>query len=116
MNDAEAEYLDVERWRGIENHTGYFISSHGRVLGRSGRILRSYQNYAGYLRVQLVTDGGEKINYRVHRLVALAFVENPDELPEVHHKDNDPSNSHFLNLEWCSREYNEQAKYTRWNY
>ena len=44
----------------------------------------------------------------IHRLVALAFLENPDGLEFVNHKDENKANNHVDNLEWCSREYNAQ--------
>lgn len=49
--------------------------------------------------------GGRK-NARVHRLVALAFIPNPLNLPQINHKDVNPSNNHVSNLEWCDQSYN----------
>ena len=60
---------------------------------------------AGYKHLNLNIDGKRK-NCGVHRLVAMAFVPNPDSLPEVNHKDGDKGNNHFSNLEWCTRKQN----------
>ena len=59
----------------------------------------------GYRNVKLYRDGKERTLY-VHRLVAQAFIPNPDNLPEVNHKDEDTTNNRVDNLEWCSSKYN----------
>lgn len=56
--------------------------------------------------VDLVDQNGEKHREAVHRLVALVFLENPEDLPEVNHKDENPLNNKVENLEWCDRQYN----------
>lgn len=61
--------------------------------------------YCGYNRITLCKDG--KVKYiLIHRLVALAFIPNPDNLPIINHKDENPSNNNVENLEWCSIKYN----------
>ena len=59
----------------------------------------------GYLQVKLWKDGKDK-KYMINRLVAQAFLPNPDNLPEVNHKDEDKTNNKVENLEWCTRAYN----------
>ena len=59
----------------------------------------------GYNKITLCKDGKEK-NISIHRLVALAFIPNPDNLPIINHKDENPSNNMVGNLEWCSIKYN----------
>lgn len=56
--------------------------------------------------VVLVDKSGHKQHHLVHRLVAEAFIPNPDNLPYVNHKDEDPTNNHVDNLEWCTAKYN----------
>lgn len=51
---------------------------------------------------------GKRYTRKIHRLVAKAFVPNPDNLPEVNHIDEDKTNNHYTNLEWCTRDYNMQ--------
>ena len=106
----------IEEWRKIVGYEGlYEVSSLGRVRSldrydsinrfRKGRILKSGTDTGGYLFVQLSSNGNEK-NHSVHRLVAEAFIPNPDNLPQVNHIDEDKSNNCVDNLEWCDREYN----------
>jgi hypothetical protein len=59
----------------------------------------------GYKIVSLTRDGKTKAHF-VHRLVAEAFIDNPDDLPMVNHKDEDKTNNFAENLEWCTNEYN----------
>ena len=69
------------------------------------KILEGVDNGHGYLRVKLCKDG--KVEQPlVHVLVATAFLPNPDNLPEVNHKDEDKTNNCIENLEWCSKLYN----------
>lgn len=63
-----------------------------------------------YVFVNLNKNGKNK-RVLVHRLVAEAFIPNPDNLPEVHHKDNNPHNNHVRNLEWCTHQVNLAHSY-----
>jgi hypothetical protein len=102
---------EAEHWREISDAPGYEVSTWGRVRNtKRGTLLRQYGNYLGYARTQLQV-GCRPQNFRVHRLVAIAFIDNPDDLPEVHHIDHDVTNNHWLNLEWVSRSDNELYKY-----
>ena len=108
-----------EEWRGIKDYKGlYQVSNTGKVksLERTVRcargykivpekILEGYDNGNGYLYVKLCKEGKRK-QYRINRLVAQAFLENPQNLPEVNHKDKNPKNNCVDNLEWCTRQYN----------
>lgn len=68
-------------------------------------MLKPKEHKNGYLMVQLWKDGKVKLCL-VHRLVAKAFIPNPDNLPCVNHKDEDKHNNCWLNLEWCDATYN----------
>ena len=84
---------------------GYFIYSDGRVWSeRSKRFLAPHIT-KGYYRVVLYVDG-KPTNYSVHRLVAEAFIPNPDGLPQINHKDENKLNNDVSNLEWCDNKYN----------
>lgn len=86
----------------ILNHPNYTVSEDGTIFSaKVNRTLTPSDNGAGYLRVNL--DGKY---YYVHRLVAEAFVDNPNNYSEVNHKDENKKNNHYLNLEWCTSEYN----------
>ena len=70
-----------------------------------GMILKQWLNKGGYLRVAFRKDS-KLVNKPVHRLVAQTFIPNPDNLPQVNHKDCNPQNNSVSNLEWCSHKYN----------
>lgn len=68
-------------------------------------------NHNGYLYVNLNGVNGKTIQRRVHRLVAIAFLPNPNNLPIVMHKDNDKSNPHVNNLKWGTTQENTQEAF-----
>ena len=98
----------MEEWKDIEGFEGYQISNYGRVkslkFGKE-KILKGGKDTNGYLLVGLWKDG-KLVRKLVHRLVAEAFLSNPQNLPEVNHKDEDKANNCVENLEWCGRKYN----------
>lgn len=111
-----------EIWRPVKGYTRlYEISSQGRVRslprdvisGRGRgclhhfpqRVLKPEMDKWGYLRVCLYKDGKGK-HYKVHRLVAEAFLVNAEGLPQVNHRDENKQNNAVTNLEWCDRKYN----------
>lgn len=97
---SAAEQILVKPIKGWEDK--YTISSDGRVFSiRSNRYLTPSQYLDGYLKVTLC-DGKTRRTYRVHRLVAEAFLDNPDNLPQVNHKDFNTLNNYLENLEWCT--------------
>lgn len=104
--------LPKQCWNDIPGYEGlYQVSNTGRVRSlnykRTGKTkaLKQCTDKDGYKKVVLCKDGKYK-TYYIHRLVALAFIPNPDNLPEVNHKDEDKTNNYYKNLEWCTRKYN----------
>lgn len=100
-----------EIWKDIEGYEKYQVSNLGNVRSldymHTGKVqlLRLRKRKRGYLCITLCKDGKLK-NYLVHRLVAQAFLPNPDNLPQVNHRDENPSNNRANNLEWCDCKYN----------
>lgn len=97
----------MEIFKDIEGYEGYQVSNLGRVKSfKRGKekFLRNKRN-KGYIFVFLYKEGKRK-ECSVHRLVANAFLPNPDNLPQINHKDEDKSNNNVDNLEWCSASYN----------
>lgn len=110
MNELQLELPLFEEWKTIDGYEDYQVSNFGRVksLGnnkkRKEKILKPINN-KGYQRVHLCKDGKRKL-FRVHRLVAMAFIPNPNNYTEVNHIDECKTNNHVDNLEWCTDEYN----------
>ena len=73
---------------------------------RRKRQLRAYPNENGYMKVNLYDVTGKCKKKYVHRLVATAFIPNPDNKPNVNHKDCDVKNNSVFNLEWCTQSEN----------
>lgn len=98
----------MEIWKKINGYGDYQVSSMGRFkslkYGKE-RIMKLIKDSNGYLQVQLCKNG-KVILYLVHRLVAQAFIDNPDNLPQVNHKNENKADNRVENLEWCDRKYN----------
>lgn len=113
------EDKELEIWRLIPGYEEYEVSNRGRVkrlafdkpvCGGSiqhcnERILLPQQRKSGYQAVGLSKNSKVKY-FLIHRLVAIAFIPNPNKLPQVNHKDENPSNNCVDNLEWCDQKYN----------
>ncbi len=84
--------------RKVWNHNNYWI--------RPERILKAQVSDRGYLRIRL-GHNKTKCTRRIHRLVAEAFIPNPDNLPEVNHKNEDKTKNGASNLEWCTSHDNK---------
>lgn len=113
----------IEQWRDVKGYEGFYqVSNLGRFKSLARRvnagsnanhkyqtiperILHTYR--ANYTQVRLSRDGKTKC-YFVHRLVAGAFIPNPDNLPCVNHKDENRYNNCADNLEWCTYKYNNE--------
>lgn len=101
--------MDEEKWIGIKDYSDlYKVSNLGRIKRiKTGRILKNISNVEGYLTINLFKDG-KGTNLRVHRLVAQAFIENPENKPEINHIDEDKANNSTSNLEWATRAENNK--------
>ena len=99
--------MPLEIWEDIEGYPNYEVSNVGRVRNKTTKYVLKPQKFIGkkYYYVCLYANGTQK-KERIHRLVATAFIPNPKNLPEVNHKDEDPSNNFVDNLEWCSKSDN----------
>ena len=96
-----------EEWRDIKGYEGrYQVSSFGRIYScYSGICLKIHTREDGYTRVSLYKNNRYK-SFLVHRLVAEAFISNPNNYTQVNHKDENKQNNRVENLEWCTARYN----------
>ena len=87
----------------------YWVSNLGRVKNEKGRILKGGLHNKGYHQICVKLEGVQS-TYKTHRLVAIAFIPNPDNLEQVNHIDGDKTNNRVDNLEWCDNSYNQLHK------
>ena len=91
----------------IYDQMKYRVGNFGTIYGtRFKRPLKQRINKDGYLEVTLGRANGKRTTFRVHRLVALLFVPNPNDYEEVNHKDYNRANPRYDNLEWVTHEQN----------
>lgn len=107
--------MTYEEVRKIPGFKGYFVSPNGDVYSnKSGQMKRLKPFLDGrkkYLLIGLIDDSGQRKKVLVHRIVAICYIPNPDNLPEVNHKDRNTQNPCKENLEWCTRKDNLADSY-----
>ena len=106
----------METWKDIKGFEGYYqISNYGNVKSlnrfdgireRKGQMIKPVEKYNGYLQVGLRKNGKRKY-FSVHQLVAIHFIDNPENKPQVNHIDCNKQNNHFSNLEWVTSSENQ---------
>ena len=104
------EAMEMEIWKDIKGYEGlYQISNCGRLKSfkkiSSGYIMSNKNQNGWYFTVALLKNN-TRVTARIHRMVAEAFILNPDNKPEINHKDLNKQNNHVDNLEWVTRKEN----------
>lgn len=111
----------TEEWKEVEGYEGlYAVSNIGRVKSlcfrnkqitfKRDHVLAQHFAWNGRILIDLSKDGVHKC-VTLHRLVAQAFIPNPDNLPQINHKDGNPKNCCVDNLEWCTASHNMKHAY-----
>lgn len=95
-----------EVWKDVNGHEYYKISSFGRIKSiRTNKILKPLKTTTGYFQIQFHNNGGLS-QYRIHRLVAFAFIPNKQNKPFINHKNGVKTDNMVENLEWCTASEN----------
>ena len=103
--------MENEVWKDLVGFEGlYEVSNLGQIRsmprrGTRGGIMSGHADAKGYINITLRKDG-QQFTQKLHRLIAITFIPNPDNLPDINHKDEDKRNNRVDNLEWCSAKYN----------
>ena len=96
-----------EEWRQVVEHQNYEVNQFGEIRHKQRKhILKPRSNNGGYLYVNFKING-KNTNFAVHRIVANAFIPNPNGYTEVNHKDYDKTNNRVENLEWVNSSQNK---------
>lgn len=100
-----------ETWKDIKGFENlYKVNQCGQIKARNGKTIAEYNNGTGYKKITLYKDGKGYKKY-IHRIVAEAFINNPEAKPQVNHIDGDKTNNAVTNLEWCNQSENMQHAY-----
>lgn len=99
----------IEQYKKIKGFSNYRIYNNGFIYSEFvNRYITATEDSCGYLQNTLVDDNGNRKTIKNHRLVALAFLPNPENLPDINHKDFNRKNNNVSNLEWCTEKYNTE--------
>lgn len=119
LSDENEEWKDIKGYDGyyqvsnfgrVKRTSFYYVDKYGHKRCRKEKILSQIKNRHGYLLVHLSKDNVKRHIY-VHRLVACSFIENPENKPQVNHKNGNKSDNHVSNLEWNTRSENMKHAY-----
>lgn len=98
-------FIEASNLGRVRTKDRYVPSKGGGKRLIKGRVLKQQLHPCGYMYVSFRTNG-KYFKLSVHRIIATCFIPNPDNLPEVNHRDCNPKNNVVSNLEWCTRQYN----------
>lgn len=97
-----------EIWKPVPGFEHYSVSSLGRIKNPFGKILKPTKNHKGYLKAHFNSEFIKHKEIAVHRVVAMAFIPNPNNLPQVNHINFNKEDNKVQNLEWCDNQYNQR--------
>lgn len=105
----EFPFIEVSNLGGVRTIDHFVVGKDRKRRLIKGHILKQQFTQKGYLQVEFSVDG-KTIHRKVHRMVAITFISNPNNYPEINHKDCNPKNNAVSNLEWCTHQYNNAYK------
>jgi len=101
----------MEKWKKVEHLDKYLISNKGRLKNeKTGRILKTKVNKRGYL-CNTISVNGKIMVVKIHRLIAISFIPNPENKITVNHIDGNKTNNNINNLEWATYSENNLHAY-----
>lgn len=106
----EERYVSFDEFKPIKGFENYLISKNGEVYSLKTRKFLKFHDRKGYLGFAISVNNKRK-DLALHRMLAETFIPNPNNLPQVNHKDGNKQNNDLLNLEWCTCSYNVQHAY-----
>ena len=103
--------MNKEVFRNIKGYPNYQISNMGRIWNaKTQRYLKPSKKSNGYYQINLVAINGKRKKEYLHRLLALTFIDNPNNYPEIDHIDRNRENNELSNLRWVSKTMNQRNK------
>jgi hypothetical protein len=97
----------METWKEVEGFSQYEVNLSGIIRHKETKKIRvQTKEKSGYMKVGLGKPGKNQVGVRVHRIVCVAFIPNPNGFNVVNHKDGNKANNHYSNLEWCTNKHN----------
>ena len=108
--EADEIWREIDFLPEVDTESRYFVSNYGSVISlyrNKPIVLQPFLCGSGGSRYYYVSICGK--DYRINRLVAQAFIDNPENKPFVHHKDHNKLNNHYSNLEWATPKENIEA-------
>lgn len=97
----------MEKYMVINGFDNYAVSNYGNLKNiKTNRVLKLFKNKDGYI-TYVIKQNGIRTNFKIHRLVAIYFIDNINNKPYVNHLDGDKANNHYSNLEWCTAKEND---------
>lgn len=96
-------------WKGAYGFDNYLCSEEGEIYSLlTNKIMKTHSDKDGYQQLRMTITKGKTVTVKAHRLIAQTFLPNPENKPQVNHKDGNKMNNAVSNLEWCTNKENQK--------